>query len=74
MERHSVTALLSVGLLVILAWIGIALVGSLHGGAFVALIVIWAVVVAGLVGVAIWNLAEARRCRLERRSEATRDR
>lgn len=74
MERHSVTALLSVGLLVILAWIGIALVGRLHGGEFVALIVIWAIVVAALLGFAIWNLAEARRCRLERRSEATRGR
>ena len=72
MERHSITALMSVALLVIFAWVGIALVGSLHGGVFVTLIVIWAVTLAVLLGVAIWNLVAARRARLERRSEAAR--
>lgn len=73
MERHSLRALLSVGLLVILAWMGIALIAKLHGqGAPVVLVVLWAIAAVVVVGYTVWSLVLARRARLERRSEATR--
>lgn len=72
MERHSLRALLSVGLLVVLAWIGIALAGKLHnGGGVVAVFILWAVLVAALLASALWSIVQARHARLERRSEAT---
>lgn len=71
MERHSVRALLSIGVLVVLAWVGIALAGKLHnGGGVVTLFVIWIIVVAAVLGVVIWSVLEARRARLERRPES----
>lgn len=75
MERHSLRALLSIGVLVILAWVGIALVAKLHGHtSLVVSLVIWGVVVLGVAAVAVWSLVEGRRARLERRVEGTRDR
>lgn len=75
MERHSVRALLSIGVLVVLAWVGIALVGKLHnGGGVVTLFIVWLIVVAAVLGAVIWSILEARRARLERRPEAGRER
>jgi uncharacterized protein (DUF58 family) len=75
MERHSLRALLSIGLLVVLAWAGIALFAKLHGHVGLSpWVVVWAVAVIVVMGAAIWSIAEARRARLERRPEATRGR
>lgn len=73
MGRHSLRALLGVGLLVILAWLGIALFAKMHtGGAPLALVIVWAVGVLGLLGFVLWSVRQARQARLERRPERTR--
>jgi len=73
MERHSLWALVSIGLLVILAWLGIALFGKAYtGGASVVLIVLWAIAVLAVLGFAFWNLVQGRRNRIEHGSEQTR--
>ncbi|HTV07990.1 MAG TPA: hypothetical protein VMD97_02970 [Candidatus Aquilonibacter sp.] len=72
MERHSLRAFLGIGVLVVLAWVGIALVGKLHnGGGMVALFVLWVVVVLGVLGLVLWSVASARRARIERRVEGS---
>jgi len=75
MERHSLRALLSIGLLVVAAWIGIALVGKLHGtGGWTIFIVVWGVAMAALLWFALRSVFHARRARVERRSEETNGR
>ena len=73
MGRHSLRALLSIGLLVILAWVGIALVAKMRTGAApVALIIAWAVGALALLAMVLWSVREARQARLERRPERPR--
>jgi uncharacterized protein (DUF58 family) len=73
MERHSLRALLGIGLLVILAWLGIALFAKIHtGGAPVALVVVWVLGVMAALAIVLWSVREARQARLERRPERTR--
>ena len=73
MERHLLRALVSIGLLVILVWVGIVLFAKLEAGVGVtALIVLWAVALVLVVGSVIWSVLQARRARLERDSEETR--
>lgn len=71
MERYSLRALLSVGLLVILAWLGIALFVRTQGqSASVVLVVLWAIAVVVVLGFAAWNLMLGRRARLQHKPEA----
>ena len=75
MGRHLLRVLVSIGLLVILAWVGIVLFAKLEAGVGVtALIVMWAVALVLVVGSVIWSVLQARRARLERRPEETRGR
>lgn len=74
MERHSLRALVLVGVLIVLAWVGIALFAKHGGGGRVVLLVIWAVAEAGVLASLLWNVWQARQARLERRPEATRGR
>jgi small-conductance mechanosensitive channel len=75
MERHTLRALLSVGVLVIVTWLGIALFAHMHAaGRGTGLVVIWAVVALVVLGFALWNLLQARRARVERSSEDPRGR
>jgi uncharacterized protein (DUF58 family) len=73
MERHSLRALLGVGLLVILAWLGIALFAKIHTGrAPAALVVVWVLGVVAALAIVLWSVRQARQARLERRPESTR--
>lgn len=75
MERHTLRALLSVGVLVIVMWLGIALFAHLHAaGRGAGLVVLWAVVALVVLGFALWNLVQARRARVERTTDETRGR
>lgn len=75
MECHSLRALASIALLIPLAWVGIALVGKVHaGGGLTTLIAVWAIVMAAVIGAAVWSLVQARQARLERRPEGARRR
>lgn len=70
MERHSLRALLGIGLLVILAWLGIVLFAKIHaGGAPVVLVAVWVVCLLAALVVVLWSVREARQARLERRPE-----
>lgn len=72
MGSYSLRALVSVGLLVVGAWLGIALFAKLHSsGGMVVPLVVWAVVMAALLVFAIQSLMFARRARLNRRPEDT---
>jgi len=71
MDRYSLRALLSVGLLVVLAWLGIALfVGTHVQGVSVVLVVLWSIAVIVVLGFAAWNLMQGRRARLLHKPEA----
>lgn len=71
MERHTLRAVLGIGLLVVLAWIGIALFDKLHEGhAPIALLVIWGVAVLAVVFLVFRSVGNARQARIERRPEA----
>ena len=75
MERHPLRVLLSVGLLVVLAWLGIALFLMPHAhGVPVVLVVLWAIAVVMVLGFEVRNLMQGRRARLERGSERTIER
>lgn len=74
MERHSLRALLGVGLLVILAWLGIVLFAKMQtGGAPVGLAVVWVLGVVAALGIVLWSVRQARQARLQRKPETTRD-
>lgn len=73
MERHSLRALLGVGLLVILAWLGIVLFAKIHtGGAPVALAIVWVVAVLVALALVLWSVRQARQARLHHQPEKTR--
>ena len=75
MERHLLRTLVSIALLVILAWTGIALFTKLHAQAVPAgLVVLWAIAAVVIAGFAVWNLLQARRERMQRRPGTTRGR
>jgi hypothetical protein len=70
MPSHSVKGFICGVLLIPLAWIGIVLVGKLHGGvAFVPAIVVWALVVLADLWFCVMSVARARRHRIERTPE-----
>ena len=73
MDRYSLRALLSVGLLVVLAWLGIALFAKTQSGHGepVVLVVLWSIAVLVVLGFAAWNLMQGRRARLQHKPEAT---
>ena len=71
MERHSLRALISVGLLVLLAFLGIALFAKHGGGGRLVLIVIWAATAVAILVSTIRSVMQARQARLERRPEDT---
>jgi len=73
MGHHSLRALLGIGLLVILAWLGIALFAKMHsGGAPTGLVVAWAVGVVVALVMVLWSVRQARQARIERKPERTR--
>jgi hypothetical protein len=75
MERNSLRAILSIVLLVIVAWTGIALFVKLQaGGASVGLVVLWAIAALVVAGFAVWSGLQAHRARLQRESKQTRGR
>jgi uncharacterized membrane protein len=70
MPGHSVRALLCGIVLVPLAWIGIVLVGKLHGkGMLVPVLAVCGVVVLADVAVALISISRSRRHRIERTAE-----
>lgn len=72
MPVHSLRALVAGALLIPLIWVGIVLVGKLHGGAAVVpAIVVWAIVVAADVVITVWSVRRSRRHRVEREPEPT---
>ncbi len=73
MERHSLRALLGIGLLVILAWLGIVLFAKIHtGGAPAGLAILWVVVVLLALGFVLWSVRQGRQARLERKPEKSK--
>ena len=75
MDRYLLRTVLSIGLLVVTTWIGIALFAKLHTGTeMVELIVLWGIGAASVVWFAIRNMTLARQARVERESELTRGR
>lgn len=72
MERHSLRALLGVGLLVILAWLGIVLFAKIHtGGAPMGLAIVWLLGVLAALALVLWSVRQARQARLHRKPEKT---
>ncbi|HEV2576470.1 MAG TPA: hypothetical protein VGU25_04595 [Acidobacteriaceae bacterium] len=70
MPSHSVKALVCGVLLIPLAWIGIVLVGKLHGGAaLVPAVVVWALVLLADLWFGVVSVVRARRHRIERTPE-----
>jgi cytochrome c-type biogenesis protein CcmH/NrfF len=75
MERHLLRTLVSIALLVIVAWTGIALFVKLHGpGVSAGLVVLWVIAAVVVVGFAVWNLLQARREQMARRPGETHGR
>ncbi|HEY4009573.1 MAG TPA: hypothetical protein VGM11_05440 [Acidobacteriaceae bacterium] len=72
MPVHSLRALVAAVMLVPLLWLGIVLVGKLHGSAaLVPAMVAWAIVVLADLALTVWSLRRSRQHRVERRPEPT---
>ena len=73
MERHSLRALLGIGLLVILAWLGIVLFAKIRtGNAPIVLVILWVLGALAALAMVLWSVRQARKARLEREPERAR--